>query len=102
MPENLREMRHIKFEFRPKVSEVYSMSLNVEKYMQDRQVNPLSQDAKNTPSIYICIIQQNMQRQNTTVNQANRSTLLDNEILTIHWVMWTNLLKRWQNTAAIK
>jgi hypothetical protein len=71
---------HIKFEFSPKVSEVYSMSLNVEKYMQDRQVNPLSQDAKNTLSIYICINQENVQSQNTALNQANRSTSLDSEI----------------------
>jgi hypothetical protein len=56
------------------------MSLNVEKHMQDRQFNPLSQDAKITASIYICINWENMQWQNTALNQANRSTSLDSEI----------------------
>jgi hypothetical protein len=71
---------HIKFEFSPKVSEIYSMPLNVEKYMQDRQVNPLSQDAKNTHSTYICNNWENMQWQHTALNQANRSSSLDSEI----------------------
>jgi hypothetical protein len=70
------------FDFSPKVSEVYSMSLKVEKHMHVRHVNPLGHDAKNTPSIYICIHQENMQWQNTALNQANRSTSLDSE-------MWT-------------
>jgi hypothetical protein len=71
---------HIKFQFSPKVSEVYSMSQNAEKYMQDRQINQLSQDANNTCSIYICINQENVQSQNTALNEANRSTSLDSEI----------------------
>jgi hypothetical protein len=71
---------HIKSEFSPKVSELYSMSLNAEKYMQDRWVNPLSQDVKNTPNTYICINWENMQWQDTALNQANRSTSLDSEI----------------------
>jgi hypothetical protein len=63
---------HIKFEFSPKVSEVYNMSLNVGNNMQDRKVNALSKDAKNTPSIYICINRENVQWQDITLNQANR------------------------------
>jgi hypothetical protein len=63
---------NIKFEFSPNGSEVYSMSLDVEKHMQDRQVNPLSQDTKNTHSIYIFINRENMQWQNTALNRANR------------------------------
>lgn len=73
---------HIKFKFSPNVSHLYSKSLNVEKYMQDRWVNPLSQDAKNTPNTYICINWENIQWQDTAVNQANRSTFLDSEIWT--------------------
>jgi hypothetical protein len=61
---------HIKSEFSPKVSEVYNMSLNVGKNIQDGEVNPLSEDAKNTPSIYICINQENMQWQKHSIKSG--------------------------------